>query len=107
VHTYDGRRATEVEAHSVGEETLDSTKRSIFAGRALRCDFAGRMLAGFKFDDRPSDLKPLHGSAWLAPVVPGAPPLPVRMRFETRWFGDATMYLVHAEPKARGALAAR
>jgi hypothetical protein len=94
VHTYDGRRAVEIEARTVGEETLESTPRSSFAGKALRCDFSGRLLAGFKFgDDRARDRKPMHGSAWLAPVVAGAPLMPVRIVFETRWFGDATMYL--------------
>jgi hypothetical protein len=57
------------------------------------------MLAGFKFDDdRARDGKPMHGSAWLAPVVAGSSPLPVRMTFETRWFGDAVMYLTGIGP---------
>jgi hypothetical protein len=99
VRTYDGRRAVEIEAHTVGEETLETTSRSSFAGKALRCDFSGRMLAGFKFDDdRARDSKPMHGSAWLAPIVAGGPPLPVRMAFETRWFGDAIMYLTGVGP---------
>jgi hypothetical protein len=99
VHTYDGRRAVDLEAHTVGEETLEASSRSDFAGKALRCDFSGRMLAGFKFgDDREHDSRPMHGSAWLAPVVAGGPPLPVRMAFETRWFGDATMYMTAIGP---------
>jgi hypothetical protein len=94
VRTFDGRRAVELEAHTVGEQVLEPTDRSDFAGKALRCDFAGRMLAGFKFgDNRERDSKPMHGSAWLARVVTDGPALPVRMAFETRWFGDATMYL--------------
>ena len=94
VHTYDGRRATAIEAHTVQLETLKPTSRSIFAGTALRCDFVGQMLAGFRLsDDDPADRKPLHGSAWLAVMTPGAPPIPVRMSFETHWFGDAVMYL--------------
>jgi hypothetical protein len=94
VRTYDGRRAVEIEAHTVGEEVLEATSRSSFAGKALHCDFSGRMLSGFKFgDDRERDGRPMHGSAWLAPVMPGGRPLPVRMTFETRWFGDAVMYL--------------
>jgi hypothetical protein len=97
--TYDGRRAVEVEAHTVGEESLVPTDRSSFAGKALRCDFSGRMLAGFLFsEDRERDSKPLHGSAWLAPVAAGGPRLPVRVAFETRWFGDATMYLTADAP---------
>ena len=94
VRTFDGRRALEIEAHTAGNEHLASSPRSTFHGSALRCDFSGRMLAGFKFDgDRMRDGKPMHGSAWLAAVVPGGPMLPVRMAFETRWFGDAVMYL--------------
>jgi hypothetical protein len=96
VRTFDGRRAVEIEAHTVGEELLAPTTRSSFEGKALRCNFSGRMLAGFKFgDDRGRDGKPMHGSAWLAAAVPGGPLLPVRMAFETRWFGDAIMYLTN------------
>ena len=99
VDTYDGRRAVKIEAHTVGEEILKPSSRSNFAGPALRCDFSGRMIAGFKFgDDRAREAKPMHGSAWLAPVVAGGPPLPVRMAFETRWFGEAVMYLIGTGP---------
>jgi Protein of unknown function (DUF3108) len=98
-HTYDGRRALAIEAHTAGQEILEPTPRSSFAGKALRCDFAGRMQAGFLFgDNRERDSKPLRGSAWLASVTEGGPKLPVRMPFETRWFGDATMYLTATGP---------
>jgi hypothetical protein len=106
VHTYDGRRATEITARTVGEEDLVPMHGSSFSGHALRCDFTGRMLAGFKFDgNREADEKPLHGSAWLAPVVPGAPSMPVRLAFETRWFGDATMYLTSVSSGSAAVLA--
>jgi hypothetical protein len=91
---FDGRRLTEVEAHTVGVETLEATSRSIFQGPALRCDFEGRLLAGFPSDeDRNRAAQPHGGSAWFAPLSPGGPPLPVRIVFETRFFGHATMYL--------------
>lgn len=97
--TYDGRRAVEIQASTVGEEMLAQSGRSSFAGQALRCDFNGRMLSGFKFgDDRERAGRAMHGSAWLAPAVQGGPLVPVRMTFETRWFGDATMYLTSAAP---------
>ncbi len=97
VRTFDGRRATEITASTVGEETLEQTSRSTFVGPALRCDFAGRLLSGAKFgDDRDEDSKTMHGTAWLAPATPGGLRVPVRMTFETRWFGDATMYLTGA-----------
>jgi hypothetical protein len=96
--TFDGRRAVEIEAHTAGEEMLEPTSRSSFAGKALRCDFAGRMQAGFLFgDDRERDSRPMHGSAWLAPLA-GGPRLPVRMAFETKWFGESTMYLTGIDP---------
>lgn len=98
VHTYDGRRASEISARTAGEDILPPTDRSVYQGRALHCDFVGQMLAGFKYhEDTPQDRRPLHGTAWLAPLVANAPPLPVRMQFETRWFGDASMYLTHIE----------
>jgi hypothetical protein len=97
--TYDGRRAVQIEAHTAGEELLEPTNLSSFAGKALRCDFSGRMLAGFLFaDDRAREGRPMHGSAWLAPVAGSGPRLPVRMTFETKWFGDATMYLTGVGP---------
>jgi hypothetical protein len=90
---YDGRRATELEAHTVGEEMLTHNGRSAFEGQALRCDFAGRIVAGFRFGDTAAEMRPLRGSAWLARVTPDGPLLPVRMTYETRWFGDAMIYL--------------
>ncbi len=95
VRTFDGRRLSEIAAQTAGLTTLQPTDRSDFAGPALRCDFTGRMLAGFMLD-RPRDkpVHPYHGSAWLAHIVPGAPPVPVRLSFETGWVGEVTMYLV-------------
>jgi hypothetical protein len=93
VRTYDGRRATEITARTGPREILAPEHGASFAGPAQRCDFKGRMLAGFKFGDRAKDSKPLHGSAWLAALVPNGPLVPVHMAFETRWFGDAVMEL--------------
>jgi hypothetical protein len=94
VRTYDGRRVLEFVARTGSREMLAPTSRSIFSGQALRCDFESRELAGFLLGrDDPEHRRPLHGSAWLAPAMPGAPPLPVRIAFQTRWFGWATMYL--------------
>ena len=92
--TFDGRRLSEITAHTVGMQTLPRSALSSFSGPALRCDFEGQLLAGFKFeDDRARAARPRHGTAWLAQLTPGGPLLPVRMRFETPFFDDATMYL--------------
>jgi hypothetical protein len=99
VRTYDGRRVVEVTAKTGGAERLDPTGRSVFSGETLRCDFEGRELAGFLIgQDDPEHRRPLRGSAWLAPMLPGVPALPVRIGFQTRWFGWATMYLTSAGP---------
>ena len=93
-HTYDGRRVLELSAHTGTVEDLEQTPRSIFHGGALRCDFEGRELAGFLIgQDNPEHRQPLHGSAWLAAVEHDGPPVPVRITFQTRWFGWTTMYL--------------
>lgn len=97
--TFDGRRAVDVAARTAGEEVLPPTARSVFTGRALRCDFEGRLLAGFpRTGDQSALRRPQHGTAWLAQVTPGAPPIPVRIDFDTRWLGPATMYLTAAGP---------
>lgn len=95
---FDGRRLTEVESHTVGTQVLEATSRSVFQGSALRCDFEGRLLAGFPSDeDRARAARPHGGSAWFAQLSPGGPPLPVRIVFETRFFGHTTMYLTANE----------
>jgi hypothetical protein len=106
VRTYDGRRAVEIAARTGGEEVLAPTDRSSFSGTALRCDFAGRLVGGFKLDDNKEHAgRPMHGSAWLAPNGPGGMMVPVRLSFETRWFGDAVMYLTDVGPGASVQLA--
>ena len=94
VTTFDGRRLSVQTAHTTGQEVLPKTDRSIFAGQALRCDFDGRQLAGFIRNENEDDLrKPRHGTAWLADMVPGAPPVPVRVAFENKLLGQVTLYL--------------
>ncbi len=99
VRTYDGRRLLEISARTGGMEKLEPTGRSMFSGPALRCDFEGREVAGFLLGDNdPEHRRPLRGSAWLAPLAPEGSMLPVRIAFQTRWFGPATMYLTAAAP---------
>lgn len=91
---FDGRRLSVITAHTVGPEVLEPTSRSSYAGPALRCDFEGQQLAGFVHDaDMAVLTRVQHASAWFATLQPGAAPVPVRIRFETRGFGDAVLYL--------------
>ena len=92
--TFDGRRLATLAARTSGEQPLEPSGRSSYAGPTLRCEFRGQMLGGFKTDeDRAEQQKPQVGTAWFAPLVPGGPLVPVRVAFHTKWFGDATMYL--------------
>ena len=91
---FDGRRLSEIAATTVGTEVLPETDRSVFHGPALRCNFSGTLLAGFKYEDnRARAARPQRGVAWFAPLQPGEPPVPTRVRFATPFFGDAVLYL--------------
>jgi hypothetical protein len=95
--TFDGRRLFEVASRTGGWETLPPA--AAFAGPVLRCEFEGRLLAGFLHGtDRETAARPQKGTAWLARLSDGAPLLPVRMTFEIRWIGSATMTLTSARP---------
>lgn len=102
--TFDGRRVATLTAHTSGEEALERTSRSSFAGPALRCNFEGQQTAGFKHDeDMEVARRVQHGSAWFARVIPGGPVLPVRIEFTNRVFGQATMYLTGSGAQGSGA----
>ena len=89
LNTFDGRRLSAITAHTVGEEVLPKTDRSVFEGPALRCDFEGRQTGGFVHVLR----RPQRGSAWFASLAPGAAPVPVRIVFANRVLGATTVYL--------------
>jgi|HubBroStandDraft_1064217.scaffolds.fasta_scaffold22125_2 hypothetical protein len=96
---YDGRRLQLLEARTTGEEDIPPSARSSFSGRALRCDFTDKTLAGFRIGTgRDDDMREHHGTVWLAKISPASQKLPVRVSVETRWFGDATIYLTSASP---------
>jgi hypothetical protein len=94
---FDGHRLSEITVRDDGDETLTRTSGTMFGGPTHRCAFEGRQTAGFVRDaDRAELNRPHRGVAWLARLAPGEPAVPVRLTFETRYFGDATMYLVDA-----------
>jgi hypothetical protein len=94
ITTFDGRRLARITVATGGQDMLTASHGSHFAGPALRCDFVGQQLAGFRRDDDPDVVRrPHRGSAWFARLSPGAMPVPVRLSFRTQWFGDAVAYL--------------
>ena len=97
--TFDGRRLALQSVHMVGPDLLDRTTRSIFAGKALRCDIEGQQVAGFIRGENQDELRrPRRGTAWLADLLPNAPPVPVRIVFENRLLGQVTLYLSALTP---------
>jgi hypothetical protein len=103
---FDGRRLTALAARTTGAEALAHTDRSIFAGQTLRCDFDGNQLAGFKKDEsEAAQRRTRHGMAWLASVLPGAPPVPVRVIFDNKILGQVTLYLTAARAGYDGSAA--
>lgn len=94
VATFDGRRRTEMRAETAGWEVLEPS-RDAWAGTALRCGFEGRQTHGFMAAYSGEEhRRPQRGTAWLAPVVAGAPPIPVRLDMESRWLGTVRATLV-------------
>ncbi len=96
---FDGRRLTALAARTTGAEALARSERSIFSGQTLRCDFDGNQLAGFKKDEsEAAQRRTRHGIAWLASVLAGAPPIPVRVVFDNKILGQVTLFLTAAQP---------
>jgi hypothetical protein len=97
---YDGRRLQLLEAQTVGEDEVGRSLRSDFSGHALRCQFTDQTLAGYRTtgSGRDDDMRVHRGTIWLAQVLPGAQKVPVRASVETRWWGDAMIYLTSASP---------
>jgi hypothetical protein len=97
--SYDGRDLQSFQVRTLGEEEIPASGQSSFSGRALRCEFTSQTLAGFRFGSGGEQDRRAHrGTIWLGRVVSGGPRLPVRAAVETRWFGDATIYLTSVAP---------
>jgi len=91
---FDGRRLSRMEAHAVGRETPPPSAKSHYDLLALRCDLEGAEAAGFLKNEPEADQRRTrHGSAWLVPLVPGAPLVPERVVFEHKLLGQVTLYL--------------
>jgi hypothetical protein len=100
---FDGRRLTTLAVRTAGTQELTKTGRSIFAGQALRCDVDGNQLYGFKNNESEAEQRRTkHGNAWLATLLPHAPPVPVRVVFTNKDLGEVTLYLtgITAAPAA-------
>ncbi len=94
---FDGRQLRRLTTQTGGHDTLERSARLDFSGSALRCDTASVMLAGFlKNKAVGPQASPRFSKAWLAPVLPGGPALPVRFAFDADLLGDIIVDLDHA-----------
>ena len=89
----EGRKLFRATVTDGGMEELPRSRRSMFHGPARRCDFTLVPEAG-AFDAEEWESERGRGSVWLARLVDGMPPVPVRMRFE-RDGGSAYIHLQH------------
>ena len=97
---FDGLRLSRAHAQTVGEQTVPMHDGALYRGTALRCDFESLETGGFAHDeDQAAMHRPQDGSAWVAPVLPGAPALPVQIRFHHPKLGMVTMVLTSAAAK--------
>lgn len=95
---FDGRRRSDFNAVTERVETLEPHRWSGFSGRALRCRFEGRQVAGFwKQQDREEAARPRGGTAWLASPGPGLPMIPVRIEADSAW-GTVYVHMTRAAP---------
>lgn len=95
---FDGRRLFRVTARSAGQETLLPSRRSSYAGPALRCELTGQVLAGFKRSAGAEARAVKHGTAWFARLTAGGPAWPVRATVETPWVGQVRTYVQSGAP---------
>jgi hypothetical protein len=94
---YDGFQLRRATARTAGYEMLKPDKRSIFTGRALRCDTTSVMLAGFLKDKPiPPQARPRYSTAWFGPLTAGGPNLPLRLSFDADILGNIIVDLDHA-----------
>jgi hypothetical protein len=84
VPVFDGRRRYDLQYEDRGIQELKRTSYSAFAGPARACHVTQHRIAGFSTDPKDGE-KADQASIWIADVLPGAPPMPVRIELESSW----------------------
>ncbi len=104
---FDGRQAEALTLHAAGGEDLPATTRSSWRGPTLRCDIDARVIAGFFREGDTEASRNYVDTLWMGNVLPGVPPLPVRMTATTHHLGRVMLYLTKATLRDAGTLTAR
>lgn len=79
---FDGRRRYDIRIEDAGEAALEPSGYNAYAGAARKCRVVTRRVAGY-WKGRGNDAPEQQGFVWMAPVVAGQPPVPVRAETET------------------------
>jgi hypothetical protein len=84
IAVYDGRRRYDLQYQDRGVQELKKSSYSAFAGQARACHVKQHRIAGFSTDPNDGE-KSDEASIWIANVLPGAPPMPVRIELDSGW----------------------
>ena len=102
--TFDGRQVEALTLLADGAEDLPPTDRSSWRGATLRCLLDARVLGGFFIDEKTDPTR--QDTIWMAGVLPGVPPIPVRMTATLHHLGHTVLYLTSAKLRDAGMLTA-
>ena len=79
VAVFDGTRRFDLEASPAGTGQVTKIGMSLYEGPATECAVTPVFIHGFRQADIDAGLYPSSATIWIAPVVAGAPPVPVRV----------------------------
>jgi len=92
IKVFDGRRRYNLRARQVAERTLKASKLAPYGGPAIECSVGFERVAGFR-EGRLAKRYPDEITVFLAPVLAGTAPVPVRLH-ANNLFGAFRMHLV-------------
>lgn len=81
---FDGRRRYDLHFEDLGLRQVKRTRYSAFEGPARACQVRQERIGGFVRADGKEDVA-RESILYVAEVLPGAPPVPVRIELETGW----------------------
>jgi hypothetical protein len=90
VQVFDGARRYDLEASPAGTSRVEKIGFSLYEGPATECAVKPILLNGFRQRDVDAGFYPQSARMWIAPVVAGEPPVPVRVMAQS---GLGTMRL--------------
>lgn len=79
VAVFDGTRRFDLEASPAGTSEVTKIGASLYQGPATECAIEPVFIGGFRQVDVDAGIYPRQATMWVAPVVAGAPPVPVRV----------------------------